>query len=218
METNNSNNGYSNNNYQNNPYYSNNTQYNMKKYTSKLNPFVSSLIFSLCISLVLILGFIITIYMTIPGYFNPDFTDFLFNKITLKSLITVFTISEAILLLQSVLLLIASRIFSNCYCDFFLALNVSLKSFKAPVILLITSLLGVLIHPIVTCVFIIIAITLLIINLYEGTKKLLGFSDTKILLISSISIILNYGIVLWVNMNMVKSYIEDLISDFLYLF
>lgn len=224
METNNSNNGYSNNNsennhnYQNNSYYLNNTQCNMQKDTLKSNSLVSSLIFSLCISLVLILGFIIAAYMKMPSYFRPDFTDLLFNEITIKSLIIVFTISEAILLLQSVLLLIASRIFSNCYCDFFSALNVSLKSFKVPAILLIASLIGALVHPLVTCVFIIISIMLLLINLYEGTRNLLSLPDNKVLLITSISIILNYGIIIWVSMTMVKSYIEDLFYDLLYFF
>lgn len=195
-----------------------NTKYQNNMYHSHemTNPVILSLLFSLCISLVLTLAGVIVAYTILAEFFSPDFFELLFNEVTLKSFIIIFIISDSIILLQATLLFIASKIFGNCSPNFFMATDISLKAFKLPIILIGASLIFVKVHYFITALFVLTAILLLVINLYEGSKKLFQLSDSKVLLITPICIILNYGIIAWVTTNYIKSYIEDLMSNFLF--
>lgn len=190
-----------------------NTKYQNNMYHSHemTNPVILSLLFSLCVSLVLTLAGVTVAYTIIPEFFRPDFVDLLFNEITLKSFVIIFIICDAIILLQATLLFIAATIFGKYSPNFFMATDISLKAFKLPIILIGCSLIFIKVNYSITALFILIATTLLIINLYEGSKKLFQISDSRVLLITPICMILNYGIITWVCMNVLKAYIEELL-------
>lgn len=180
---------------------------------TSLNPIISSAIFSLCVAAVLILIGSIIVKESMSYFYSPSLIDILFEEVTIKAFFIIFLISESLLLLQAALLFGTSKFFAKNICNFYDFITVSLNAFRPFIILLGLAIVGAHITPIITIVLLITALVIFLIKLYEGTKNLFS-PQNKLIFIVPVSIFLNYGIIIWISINSIQSYIENIFSSF----